>query len=294
MKELGCERRTPDHVLAPVTGCTAPAIAVAFGYANPIKNQTFVLGEACYSETDGRTIFIHTKKGAGSNDISQNAALKTENLNYLSQTRPRSKYKTNIMISAGWPVNDRVKEALQVEKGPELALRQYFDLSTAPNGQLLLLLQLGWNYFVSNGVDHLPNFDLLHKDIVKQKNYELYMGTHSTLSLKNAQNQSTDIYLMPEEKKYSVPKYIWVVIKTDEGKAAAFAISNDINASEEDLKRAELCESKCTQMPWITNLLSGNALSNATNGFVWCCDLESFAKKVPEMPALNGKHELLV
>lgn len=286
--DLSCEVRAVEEIITSTPSCSGTS--VEFGYANPITEETLVLGAACYSEVEGRTLFIHTRK-----DDSQNDALKTEKVNYLTQRHPSSRYKVDMLVAATLDeLEIRLKQKLQTKTVPFFEMRHFIDLPTLSNGQLYSSLKLGWNFFVANGFDHMPNFDLLHRDIATQKNYDLYMGTHGILSLQNAQNQPVDAYLLPDEKKYPIPKYVWLVIKTDTRKTAAFLILNDVKATEDDVTDAELCESKCEQMQWLTNLLNGNAFNNVKNGYVWCCDLESFARKVPEMPAISGKHELLL
>lgn len=291
LNELSCEVRPVEEIVVPVSGCSAQS--VEFGYENPVKEQTNVLGEACYSESEGRTIFVHTKIGNGYFD--ESFALKTEKLNYLAKRHPDSTYKIDFLVAARLDeLNKRLERKLPAKKIPFLEMRHFTELPSLPNGQLYSMLKLGWNFFVSNGYDHLPNFDLLHSDLARLKDTDLYMGTHATLSLKNAENSPVAVYLLPDEEKYPVPKYVWVVIKTSSESAAAFVILNDITASQDDVASAELCESKCDRMPWLKNLLNGNTYSNTKNGYVWCCDLDSFAKKVPEMPTLSGKYSLLI
>lgn len=141
-----------------------------------------------------------------------------------------------------------------------------------------------------------PNYNHLLTDIMKLQDgpFDLYIGTSSVLSLKNVDDIPVDIYMSPREKRFPVPKYIWMVITTEIGKAATFLILNNIYASEEEVKNTTLCESKCTQMKWIDNLLKENTYKNASNGYVWCCDFKSFSNNIPEMPAMNGTFDLLI
>lgn len=159
-----------------------------------------------------------------------------------------------------------------------------------------------WNSYVTNCVTpdknafHFPNYNHLLTDIMKLEEgpFDLYIGSSSVLSIKNVDDIPVDIYMSPREKRFPVPKYIWMVITTESGKAATFLILHDIHASEEEVKNATLCESKCTQMKWIENLLKEDTYRNASNGYVWCCDFESFANNIPEMPALNASFDILI
>lgn len=291
--DLGCEVRPVEEILKPVSGCSNNGTSVEFGYENPIEQQTQIMGEACYSEHEGATIFVHTKFIKSGQKRA--AVLETERVNYLAQKHPESKYKVDFLVAARLDeLNVRLEKLLSTKKVPFLEHRHFIDLSMLQNGQLYSALKLGWNFVVTNGFEHLPNYDLLLKDIMslREKSLDLYLGTHSTLSLKVG-NRNVDVHLLPDQGKYPVPKFLWTVVTTDSGKAAAFLISNDIDASEEDLTIEPPCESICTQFSWMTNLLKNNGHKKPKNGYVFCCELEQFMRIVPEMPALEGKFDLL-
>lgn len=71
MSELSCEVRAIEEIITPVAGCPVKERSVEYGYTNPIKNQSFVLGEACYSTKNGRTIFAHTKVKSANNEVAE-------------------------------------------------------------------------------------------------------------------------------------------------------------------------------------------------------------------------------
>lgn len=291
MPDLGCEVRSVEEILKPITGCTGDK-SIEFGYENPIKRKTLILGEACYAEDEGRTIFVHTKHV--NIDRKRNVILKTEEVNYLAQSHPDSKYKIDFLVAARIDELNQRLERLAIEKLPFLEPRHFINMQSLPNGQLYSILKLGWNFAVTNGFDHLPNYDALMEDImsVQDNDFDLYLGTHSTLSLKDKNSNNVDIYLLPADKKYPVPKYLWAVVATDR-KAAAFFISNNIDSNEDELLKSGPCESKCTQMSWLTNLSSKDAYRKPKNGYVWCCDV-SATGEILGMPKLNGKYSLLI
>lgn len=291
ISDLGCEVRSVEEIVKSITGCFDSS--VVFGYENPIKEETLILGEACYSETEGRTKFVRLRT-AGSNQIygqRRTVALKVENSNYLAQQHPDSKYKIDFLIAARIDdLNQRLKR-LSIKKVPFLEHRHFMDMVILPNGQLFSILKLGWNFVVTNGFDHLPNYDLLLADIqeMQEGNFDLYMGTHSTLALKNSNNKDVDIYLLPDEIKFPVPKFLWVAIATQNpSNAYGFLISNNIDLTEAEIESGP-CESKCTQISWLSKLLDKDAYRKPEKGYVWCCDIHKFMEIVPEMPKLYMK-----
>ncbi|XP_055296364.1 uncharacterized protein LOC129565448 [Sitodiplosis mosellana] len=293
--DLGCEVRPVEEVIKSIPGCPDEATSVEFGYENPIKSKTQLIGEACYSEKEGRTIFVHTKFIKNGNE--KYAELDTENVNYLAQKHPESQYKINFLVASRMDaLNERLERQLSTKKVPFLAPRHFIDLPIWQNGQLYSTLKLGWNYAISNGFDYLANYDLILKDIMgfsELKNFDLYMGTHSKLSLKTKEEDVVDIYVLPNEQKYPVPKYLWIVVTTESGKGAGFLISNNIDAKPDDVAATAPCESKCAQMTWMSNLLNGNAYKNPTNGYVYCCEINKLMRVVTEMPSLEGRYTLL-
>lgn len=280
--------------MAPVPHCNSSiTVSVAFGYLNEWKEEMFVIGEACYSEIEGRTLFIHTKHDSKRNN-QQIPLRKDTHISYARFPKPNDKYE-NYFATALHHYRDI---------NPKLFLRkQYFiqpeHFSSVDEHDMVAM---DYNFFLTNGVSpdhlsfHFPNYDLLLKDIMSLKKvgtFDLYVGAHSVLSLKNFDSRPVEIYLIPNESKYVVPKYVWIVVKTESRKAAAFLILNDINASEEDVRRAEICESRCTEMRWLRYLMIQNSYNNSRNGYVWCCDLKPFAHIVREMPQLDGKFKFL-
>lgn len=294
MTDLGCEVRPVEEILQQVPGCANDATSVEFGYENPVKRNTQIVGEACYSKVEGRTLSMHT--AIVGNTKQKDAVIRSTSVNYLAKDHPDSRYKLEFLDAARLDDLDlRLRNLLQTKKVPFLEPRHLIDLPLLQNGQLNSALKLSWNYAVTNGFDHLPNYDLLLKDItnLRENSFDLYMGTHSILSLKNKNQELKEIYLIPDSKKFIVPKFLWVVVTTESGKGAGFLISNDIDAIESDLVANAPCESKCAQMTWMTNILDKDSYKKPKKGYVLCCELDSFMWVVNEMPSLEGKLPLL-
>lgn len=292
LSDLSCEVRPVEETIKPISGCPRNATSVEFGYENPVKHETQIIGEACYSEERGTSIFVHTRftKGRGKTV----ALIETESPNYLARNHPESKYKIDFLVAARLDeLNVRLEKLLGTKKVPFLEHRHFIDLSILQNGQLNSALKLGWNFVLTSGFDHLPNYDLLLKDImsISESQFDLYLGTHSVLSL-NAGERKVGVYLLPDEGKYPVPKYLWAVVVKASGSATGFLISNDIDAKDHELIEDAPCDSRCSQIPWLDNVLENDSYKKPKNGYVFCCNLERFMQAVPEMPALEGRFKM--
>lgn len=264
------------------------------GYENPIKQNTNIVIDACYSKPEGRTLSVHT--ALVGNTKPKDALIKSTSLNYLVNRNRDSKYRLQSLdATRSDDLDPRLRVFLQVEKIPFFFPRQLIYLPLLQNGQFDTALRAAWNFAVVNGDDHLANYDSLLKDItdLKENRVDLYMGTHAILSLKNNNQEFKEIYLFPDEMRFQVPKFLWVCITTESGKGAGFLISNDIDAKEEDLVENAPCESKCAQMTWLTNISDKDSYKNPKNGYVWCCELDSFMGIVNEMHPIEGTFPLL-
>lgn len=290
--------RAIEEILTPVHGCPSEMESVEFGYANPIKEKSLILGEACYSVEEGRTKFVHVKIGDPADR--KIAHLRTEDKDYLKKTHPTSKYKIDLLLAARIDeLNERLREKLRTPMVPFLEPRHFIGATTLQNKQFSSIMKLGWNFFVANGYNLLPNWDSLHVDIMQLtaggRTFDLYMGTSGVLSLPDIDGKNVDIYLHDDEKRFPVAKHLWVVVKGD-GRAAAFVIlnSNGVQPSSNETESDDVCQSKCDQMPWLENVTKDNAHTNVARGKVWCCDLASVAEIVSDLPALNGNLDLLI
>lgn len=294
-----------NEIQIPIFGCNnSIATSIEVIYPNPVKRITVVLGEACYSESAGRTLFIHTRHTSENLRFMQ-IPIRIENFDYCSmQQHPNQMYQTDFTVAFNWykyGPNKYVKTANCVTLPKTFVEKEQFIKDNFFNdGQLYQQMHMGWNVFLTryfnSNKSHLHNFERLFNDVMqlKRRNFDIYVGTHSFQLLKVENKRLYRIYLLPEERKYSLPKYIWMVVKTDSRRAVAFLILNDPKATDDDIARDELCESKCMKIKWLRNLLSDNSVSNVRNGYVWCCELFSFMDKVHEMPRLSGKYKLLV
>lgn len=293
----GCEVAAVREILQRIPGCPENATSIEFGYENPVKQETIVIGEACYDENEGRTIFVHMKLVNHVN--AKIAALKTEGANFLTaeKAHPDYWYRAKFYAAATLgPLNDRLQNLLSTETVPFVTYRSLVDLPMLQNGQLQPALETAWNLALSNGKDELRNYDLLLKDItsLNDNSFDIYLGTHSIFSIQTESKGAVDIHMLPDAQKYPVPKYLWAVVKAGSGRGAGFLISNDIDATVDELIARQPCESKCAQMTWLTNLLNADAYKVPKNGFVTCCDLNSFKSLVPELPSIEGEYDLLM
>lgn len=296
--DLGCQVRTVQEVFKPVPGCPSDAISVEIGYENPIKQNTNIVIYACYSKLEGRTLSVHTAL-VGNTKPKDSLIKSITSLNYLVNRNRDNKYRLESLdATRSDDLDPRLRNFLQVEKIPFFQPRQLIYSPLLQNGQFDTALRAAWNFAVVNGEDYdllMVNYDSLLKDItdLKENRVDLYMGTHEILSLKNNNQELKEIYLFPDEKRFQVPTFLWVCITTESGKGAGFLISNDIDAKEEDLVANAPCESKCAQMTWLTNILDKESYKNPKNGYVLCCELDSFMRIVNEMHPIEGTFPLL-
>lgn len=298
LTDLGCEVRAVEEILAPVDGCPSQMESVEFGYVNPLKEKSLILGEACTAVDVGRTVFIHVKIG---DPVSRQIAhLRTEDKDYLKKNHPTSKYKIDLLMAARMDeLNERLGAKLGTSNVPFLETRHFIDAITLQNKQFASIMKLGWNFVVANGYDRLPNWDLLQEDVMKittgGRTFDLYMGTIGVLSLPGADSKKNEIYLRDEEKRFPVAKYVWLVVIGDDAAAAFVVLNSDgISPAGNDTDDDEICQSKCDQMPWLKNLAKDNAYTKVSKGKVWCCDLASFTQKVSDLPKLDENLSLLI
>lgn len=104
-------------------------------------------------------------------------------------------------------------------------------------------------------------------------------GTLATLTLPNANNVQTKIYLNPQQKNVPIPKYYWKIVVHPKSRSGISFVSVN-NPYEKDIKALNsVCKNICSQAG--VNLGSFN---NATAGFSTCCDVREFSKQVGVLP----------
>ncbi|XP_037031974.1 uncharacterized protein LOC119071244 isoform X1 [Bradysia coprophila] len=288
LKDLSCEMRSIEEILTPVTGCDSKYTSVEFGYTNPVTEQSHVLGEACYDEELGRTIFVHIKSKSDfiSAEI-MDASLKIGDANYFKNKHPLSRYKLDFLMASRIDgLNSRMTESLGAENVPEsLSQNHFVGMNVLLNRQFYNTLKLGWNYVMFNGIDPVTNLELLESDILQiksEKSIDLYIGTNGVLKVLG-KNGDTELYL--NKNRFPVPKYVWIGVKSDRN-FVGFAVVNSPTV-EADL----FFNSKCDQITWLKQVVERNL---ADNRKIVCCEYQNFKNNIPEMPELTGKFELFV
>lgn len=283
VSELSCEPRAIEEIITPISGCPKNLRSIEYGYTNPIKQKSYVLGEACYSTKVGRTYFVHTRIRSPNNDVTD-LALKIKNGNYLRSEHPTIKYR-NELSQASRPeeYEEYITQLLGTTNAPKIDSRKFISKVLLTHKQYQPILQLAWNYAIVNDADELINLNYLQKDIsqLQMKNVDLYAGTHGVLTLKNNDGVQVEIYL--KENKFPVPKYIWYVVKSD-NKAVAFVIFNRASITEKERQKDSFCASKCEELTWLHHLLDNKNYKKEENGYVLCCDINDFKRTVTEMP----------
>lgn len=282
---MSCEVRSIEEILTPVTGCDSKYASVEFGYTNPITSQSHVLGEACYNEQLGKTVFIHVKSKSNV-DISE-VSLRTGDVDYFKNKHPLSRYKLDFLMASRIDgLNDRMTEGLGAENVPESLHQNYFvGMNMLMNRQFYNTLKLGWNYVMYNGMDTVANLEVLEYDILKiqsEKSIDLYIGSNGVLKV-FGKNGDTELYL--NQGRFPVPKYVWIGVRS-ENKFVGFAVVNSPTAETDTF-----FTSKCDQITWLGQVFEKNLVENRK---IVCCEYRNFKNNVPEMPELSGKFELFV
>ncbi|KAL7045205.1 hypothetical protein ACKWTF_002170 [Chironomus riparius] len=292
VSELSCDARAIEEIITPIHGCPKNLRNIEYGYTNPIKQKSYVLGEACISTKGGRTLFAHTRVKSPNNDVAE-LALKVMNGGYLRSEHPTPFYRNEI-VKALRPdeYGEYFVQILGTNSIPKIGMRKFINEDLLTHKQYQSILKLAWNYAIINDADELENLQKLQKDIstLQMKTVDVYSGTHGVLLVKNNNDEQTELFL--KENKFPVPKFIWYVVKS-QNKAAAFVIFNRTSVSDKERQRDTFCTSKCEELTWIHHLLENKSFKKAENGLVLCCEFNEFKRTVSEMPNLENINELL-
>lgn len=292
VSELSCGERAIEEIVIPIAGCPKNTRSIEYGYTNPLKQKSYVLGEACYSTKKGRTLFVHTRIKSPNNDVTE-LALKIANGTYLRSDHPTSVYRNELVkVLRPHEHEEYFNQILGVKKALTIGVRKFINEDLLTHKQYQPILKLAWNYAIIDDAEHLLNLHHLQKDIsnLQMKNVDFYAGTHDVLSLKNIQGEQVEVHL--KENKFPVPKYLWFVVRS-ENKAAAFAIFNRASISDKDLQKDSFCSSKCEEITWLQHLLENKNYKKVEYGFVLCCEFNEFKRTISEMPNLENVNELL-
>jgi len=248
LKDLSCELRSIEEILTPITGCDSKYVSVEFGWTNPITLKSHVLGEACYDEGLGKTVFVHVKSKSDllNTEIGQ-VSLKLNDANYFKKKHPLSRYKLDFIMASRYDgLNDRMTESLGAGNVPDSLNQDHFlGMNMLINRQFYNNLKLGWNYVMFNGFDTVANLALLENDIFKiqsEKSLDLYIGSNGVLNVLG-KNGDTAIYM--NEGRFPIPKYIWIGVR-NENKFVGFAMINS-PTTQADM----FFNSKCDQITWL-------------------------------------------
>jgi len=280
LRHLACEVRAVEEIITPVPECAGNMESVEFGYANPITQKSFVLGEACYSIDKGITQFIHVKASNAQNQAHYLRVV--DSVDYFHKKHPSSQYKMDLLLATRLDeLNERLRSKLGSKKVPFIEPRHLLGMDSLYSKQFASVLKLGWNYVPVIGYDHIPNLDSLQNDInnLNGDDVEVYMGTHGVLKLTGEDGKMHKIYASESDDRFPLPKYVWAVVVSGR-KAAAFAVLNNPDATEADAVDDTLCASKCSELKWLNSLKSSER--NVKKGYVTCCPYEELRAVVPK------------
>lgn len=271
--------RAIEETLTPVTGCPELLSSVEYGFSNPVNNKTYVLGEACYDERLGKTVFVHsTMKTDYKNYALDEVALRVlDGDQHFKHSHPDSRFKLDILAASRLDtLQERLGGIFGADNVPSLVSERFIGPELLLNYQFYNIMKLGWNYLFLNGVEVSQSIESTLNQIKEslkfERKFDIYIGTHGTLTRPNKQKVKVEVTMM--ENKFPVNKYIWMVIVV-QNKAVVYIVPNEpANTIESNVARNELCENKCKSPEY-------------------CCEYADFQKNVQEMPKLHGTFELL-
>ncbi|XP_011206542.2 uncharacterized protein LOC105228416 [Bactrocera dorsalis] len=284
---FACDLRVVEEVLSTVNDCSSQAwTPVAYGYVNPFDHLTHIIGEACYDENEGRTIFAHIK-------LSDNPYLQRLPKDFLTKFHhPDGRYKSQLFRGLYFDeIYERIRQTLHTKSAPFLHKANFVDDFFISNAQLQAVKKLSWNYFVAH--DDLDAWTELKRNILAHRNtskadLDIYVGSHGTQVLNGPNGEQMKLYLHPESGEYGkfpVPELLWIVVK-EEDKSTAFGVYNDANPKSLQgvvsvTSHAPICESKCGEITWLSD-------ASKNSGLI-CCNVSEFRKVVTEVPAITEK-----
>ncbi|GAB0098456.1 hypothetical protein DMENIID0001_141920 [Sergentomyia squamirostris] len=273
--DFACDLRVVEEILTrSLTGCPTNAESSEFGYINPLTKATDIVGEACYSVEEGRTIFVHAVSSG---------ALKTVPESYLRVGRhPESRNKMNLFrVLRQDTINGAFEEKMGgIQHVPMMGSKSLVTADMLPSNQLHLVNRLIWNYGISHNDETLKEWKALQKALgalQSKSNVEYWAGVSGVQILKDAQGETFDFYL--KDKKYPVPKYFWLVIKSGD-KSTGVLFQNVPRNLKQTLDEGIIqCPEFCSTISWL------EALKNIdeTAG-IQCCSVRRLKKIIPEVP----------
>ncbi|XP_055712497.1 uncharacterized protein LOC129807327 [Phlebotomus papatasi] len=286
-RSFACELRVVEEVIANnLPGCSVEEgniEGMEFGYINPIRRKSLIVGEACYSTKEGRTIFVHAKS----------EPLRAEDERYLrSGPHPESRNKMDLFRALRQDsINSRLEKKMDKNDIPLMGSKTLLTASMLNNPQLHLMNRLTWNYAISynhDGMHHWKDFQRGLEKITAKNHVEIWAGTSGLQSLNDISGVLFDFYL--KDNKFPVPKFLWLVVKQGD-KATGFLFSN----KPKDLRRSidkewKPCSESCSNYWWFPDFNYG---PGSDPDSVHCCSVENLRQIVPEVPAIPGITKML-
>lgn len=108
VSELSCEARAIEEIIISIAGCPKNLRSIEYGYTNPIKQKSYVLGEACYSTKLGRTHFVHTRIKSPNNNVTE-LALKIRNGAYFRSEHPTPLYRNELVKALRFAYQNKIE-----------------------------------------------------------------------------------------------------------------------------------------------------------------------------------------
>lgn len=215
------------------------------------------------------------------------------NFNHMFDAKTR--HDAERLYSDDVRLNRRVRELVKHDRycfagqrltSAKLLSGRYFDDQNGRVSEFASNRVASWTSVVEGNLRHL------HRDVAAfmrrsrgALHLDLYAGTHGVLAL-NTGEPRTELYLMGG-RRFPVPKYIWTVLHAPAAdRGVALVLLNDPLLTVSEIREAVFCESACGSVSWLTHLTRNRNYERPVSGLVFCCTLQDFAERVPEMPKL--------
>lgn len=287
--------RAIEEIIKPVRGCGPTLTGTEYGLTNPVNNKSYVLGEACYDELQGRTKFAHTtfRSDYKNYDLDRTALRIVDDAGYFRQSHPASRYKTDFLIAARMDtLSERLTARFGFRQAPQLEPYRFVGEDLLLNQQFNNVLKLGWNYMMVSTDLVSDRMVQAVADLRQKLSHEgvadVYVGTHGILRTMDMQGANTEVFLTDD--RFPVAKFIWMVAVTRQSnKAVAYVVPNGVGQSAE-----ELCPNQCARgTPQQPTTAAPAMKRSATAAQVHCCEYKDLQAQVAEMPQLDGMYTLL-